>query len=196
MRPTLRPAMAVMTRLLSRLRPARRGSRPSQARGLVPEVDGLEDRMLMYFSPSTATAVPKTLWPPNGRYVPVVLSGTFREFTVINNKTIFELLPGPKQARFMVVDEYHLDEPSGPVHLTNLGHGNFSYSFTIHLQASRANQFPAGRRYYITVGAADNNGWSGQTIPVQVPLSLTDRGPGPQVGQPTHHKGTLIHPKG
>ena len=60
----------------------------------------------------------------------------------------------------------------------------FNFSFPIHLQASRSTRYPAGRRYYISVAAKDNDGWNGKTIPVQVPISLTDRGPGPVKGRP------------
>ncbi|WP_422925002.1 hypothetical protein [Singulisphaera sp. PoT] len=185
MHPTLRPAMAMLNRLFRGLGLDPQGNKARRGRRrLEPQLAPLESRQLLYFSPAVATAVPSTLWPPNGGYVPVVVSGTFREFALVNDKPVFTLLPGPKQASFNVVDEYHKDEPSGPIHLKNEGGGVFSYSFTINLQASRSEQFAAGRRYYINVAAKDNDGWSGKTLVVQVPLSLKDRGPGPVVVTP------------
>lgn len=185
MHPTLRPAMAMLNRWFRGLGSERRGTSARRSRRrLEPQLAPLESRQLLYFSPAVATAVPTTLWPPNSQYVPVVVSGQFKEFTLVNNKAVFKLLPGPKQASFNVVDEYHRDEPMGPIHLTNEGGGVFSYSFTIHLQASRSTQFAAGRRYYINVAATDSDGWSGKTLVVQVPISLKDRGPGPVVVPP------------
>lgn len=181
----MHPTLATLGRILSGLRPGRLWAGPSRgSRRLTPEVAPLEGRALMAFATVSATAVPSTLWPPNGRYVPVEVSGEFAEFVVVNNKQVFKNLPGPKQANLTVVDEYHKDEPYGPVHLTYEGDGKYSYSFVIYLQASRSTEFAAGRRYYITVAAKDRDGWNGKTIPVQVPISLTDRGPGPVVGNP------------
>ncbi len=184
MRPTLRPAMSMVTRLLSQLRPGRKRPKIDRARRLAPQVAPLEDRQLLYFSVA-ATAVPSVIWPPNGRYVPVVVSGTFKEFALVNSKQVFENLSGPKVANFQVVDEYHRDEPAGPIQMIDEGHGQYGFSFTINLQAERANEYVAGRRYYVIVAANDVNGWAGETVPVQVPHSLKDRGPGPQVGKPT-----------
>lgn len=180
MHPTLRPAVAALKRLLGELRPGRRKAGPARVRPrFAPGVGALEGRSLLSFSMNSLTAVPNTLWPPNGRYVPVVVSGTLQEFTVVGNKQVFKALNGPKAANFFVVDEYQRDEPSAPIRLTDLGQGKFSFSFTINLQASRATEYAAGRRYYITVAAKDVDGWTGKTIPVQVPISLTNRGQGP-----------------
>lgn len=185
MHPTLRPVFEFMGRLVRGLGSERLGAeRPRGKRRLAPAVAPLEGRELMAFAQSIASAVPSTLWPPNGRLVPVLVSGQFNEFVVINNKQVFKNIPGPKNGNLTVVDEYHRYEPYGPVHLTNEGGGKYTYSFTIFLQASRATEYPAGRRYYITVAAEDRDGWNGKTIPVQVPISLTDRGPGPVVAKP------------
>jgi len=90
----------------------------------------------------SVSANPSSLWPPNGKMVPVTISGA-----------ITDSLSGvdPSTAAFAVVDEYGQVQPSGPV---TLGAGG-SYSFTISLQASRNGNDKDGRHYTITVSAKD-----------------------------------------
>lgn len=186
MHPTLRHCLEATSRVVSRLLP--QGCRSPQAkskrRRAAPELTPLEDRVLQYFSVD-ATVVPSTLWPPNDRYVPVTVTGTLREFSVVNNKQVFQELGGPKRATFQVTDEYRRDEPSGPIQLESQGGGKYTFSVTFHLQARRAEQFVAGRRYYINVAARDIDGWAAKQIAVQVPRTLQDRGPGPLQDFPT-----------
>lgn len=199
MHPTLRHCLETTSRLVSLLLPQKR--RPAQAktrRRAMPELTALEERKLLYFSVA-ASAVPDTLWPPNDRYVPVTVSGTLREFAIEGNKQVFKKLPGPKKANFQVVDEYRQDEPAGPIALTDVGGGKYTFSFTTHLQARRSTEFAAGRRYYIIVGARDDDGWGGKVVTVQAPKSLKDRGPGPL--EPIASKAQIktkghMHPKG
>jgi glycosidase len=99
---------------------------------------------------------PSSLWPPNGRMIPVTVSGT-----------ITDSLSGvnPSTADFVVVDEYGGIQPSGPV---SLGPGG-SYSFTVSLQASRKENDQDGRQYTITVSAYDfagNLGSAAATVTV------------------------------
>ena len=91
------------------------------------------------------SASPSSLWPANGKMVPVTVSGT-----------ITDSLSGvnPSTAAFAVVDEYGSIQPTGPV---SLGAGG-SYSFTILLQASRNGNDKNGRQYTITVSATDYAG--------------------------------------
>ncbi len=91
------------------------------------------------------SASPSSLWPVNGKMVPVTVSGT-----------ITDSLSGvnPGTAAFAVVDEYGSIQPTGPV---SLGAGE-SYSFTILLQASRNGNDRNGRQYTITVSATDYAG--------------------------------------
>jgi Bacterial Ig-like domain len=93
----------------------------------------------------SVSASPSSLWPPNGKMVPVTVSGT-----------ITDTLSGvnPSTAVFAVVDEYGLIQPSGPV---SLGPGG-SYSFIVLLQASRNGGDKNGRQYTITVSASDYAG--------------------------------------
>ena len=95
-------------------------------------------------------ANPSSLWPPNGKMVPVTVSGT-----------ITDSLSGvnPSTAAFVVVDEYGGIQPSGPV---SLGPGG-SYSFTVSLQASRKGN-DQGRQYTITVSADDFAGNLGSAV--------------------------------
>ena len=90
----------------------------------------------------SVSANPSSLWPPNGKMVPVTVSGTIKDSLSGVN---------PSTATFAVVDEYGMVQPSGPV---NLGHGG-SYSFTVLLQASRNGNDKNGRQYTITVSARD-----------------------------------------
>jgi hypothetical protein len=90
----------------------------------------------------TVSASPSLLRPPNGRMVPVTVSGT-----VTDNLSGVD----PSSAAFAVVDEYGSVQPSGPV---SLGPGG-SYAFTVLLQASRLDTDKDGRQYTITVSAKD-----------------------------------------
>ncbi|WP_406697259.1 hypothetical protein V5E97_00335 [Singulisphaera sp. Ch08] len=198
MHPTLRHCLEATVRVASRLLP--QGCRPPRAkarRRAAPELTSLEDRILQYFSVD-ATVVPSTLWPPNQRYVPVTLTGTLHEFSVVNGRQVFQELGGPKKANFQVTDEYRRDEPYGPMKLENQGGGKYTFSVTFHLQARRAEEFIAGRRYYLNVTARDIDGWAGKQLAVQVPRTLEDRGPGPLQDFPVrgHVKtNALGHPK-
>jgi glycosidase len=88
------------------------------------------------------SASPSSLWPPNGKMVPVTVSGT-----------IIDGLSGVDSTTpaFTVVDEYGSVPPSGGVTLGPNG----SYSFTVLLQASRNENDQDGRQYTITVSAKD-----------------------------------------
>jgi glycosidase len=90
----------------------------------------------------SVSANPSSLWPANGKMVPVAVSGA-----------ITDSLSGvdPSTAAFAVVDEYGSVQPNGPV---RLGFGG-SYSFTVLLQASRNGNDKDGRHYTITVSAQD-----------------------------------------
>jgi hypothetical protein len=103
------------------------------------------------------TATPATLWPPNGKMVPVTISGTITDADPDIDTTM---------AAYVVTDEYGLVQPSGPITLGSNG----SYSFTIHLQASRHGNDQDGRQYSITVRALDHAGNEGRaTTDVIVP---------------------------
>lgn len=195
MNPTLHHGLTVLSRACSGLR---RGKPPAahskSRRALVPQVAGLEERLLQYFGVK-ATVVPNTLWPPKNQYVPVTISGTLLEFSMVGNKQVFGAIPGPKKANFRVVDEYRQDEPTGPIPLVDEGKGKYSFSVTFYLQARRAEEFIAGRRYYITVAAQDRDGWGSRELHVQVPRTLQDRGPGPIPTVPSKIPPKTTHAK-
>ncbi len=94
-----------------------------------------------------------TLWPPNGKMVPVVVGGS-----------ITDALSGvnPSTASFAVVDEYGQIQPNGPVTL----HAGGTFSFTVMLQASRNGDDTDGRHYTINVTAADYAGNTGSASAV------------------------------
>ena len=101
----------------------------------------------------TATADKTTLWPPNGKLVPVTVTGTITD-------------PGIFTASFRVVDEYGTVHPSGPITVNSDG----TFSFTVYLEASRKGQDQDGRLYQIFIDAVDASGpQAHQEIDVTVP---------------------------
>jgi hypothetical protein len=170
--------MALMIRFPIEFGLGRRRRSPLRVcRRLALEVTPLEDRALRAFLVTAATVTPSVLWPPDGRFEAVTLSGVFTQYALVTShgktQTVIGALPGPRSAAFQVTDEYRRDEPRGPLNLIDAGNGQFDYSTTIYLQASRANQFTAGRRYYIAVAAHDRDAWSGTTLAVVVPHDLS-----------------------
>jgi FG-GAP-like repeat len=93
----------------------------------------------------TLSTTPRILWPPNGRLVPVVVSGTITDTGSGVNAS---------SATYAVRDEYGLIHPSGRI---SLGSGG-TYSFVVSLQASRRGSDLDGRHYKIRVRAMDNAG--------------------------------------
>jgi hypothetical protein len=90
----------------------------------------------------TIRATPETLWPPNGKLIPVTIAGTITDAGAGVD---------PRTATYAVTDEYGQVQPSGPITVEADG----SYAFTIPLQASRHGNDKDGRQYIITVYAAD-----------------------------------------
>jgi hypothetical protein len=97
------------------------------------------------------STAPTSLWPPNGKMVPVTVSGTITD----TGCTV-------TSAAYAVTDEYGAVQPSGPVTLSAGG----AYSFTVLLQASRLGTDTDGRRYIVTVRAGNNAGNSGSKATV------------------------------
>jgi hypothetical protein len=95
----------------------------------------------------TVSANPAMLWPPNGRLVPVTVSGTMTDE------------PGgsgvnASSAAYMVLDEYGQLQPRGSI---TLG-ANGRYTVTVSPEASRRGNDQDGRHYTIIVSATDNVG--------------------------------------
>ena len=155
---------------------------PARRRRCTPEVSPLERRDLAVVN-VTAQVHPATLFPPDGRFEQVVVTGTVSEFVVEGTKVV-KLKPSqikvPPHANAFVVDEYRRIQPYHNLVLVPAG-DHYTFKTTFLLQASRANGLPAGRRYWVTAAAGDNDGFRGQTLAVQVPHSLTQRGQPPQV---------------
>ena len=111
-------------------------------------------------APPTVTIVsvtPATLWPPNGKLVPVTITGTITDAgSGVNTST----------TAYAVIDEYGLIQPRGSVTVNADG----SYAFTIPLQASRKGNDKDGRQYTIIISAQDEVGNIGSaTTQVIVP---------------------------
>ena len=100
----------------------------------------------------TIIATPDTLWPPNGRLVPVTIAGTITD----EDSAVDEIT-----ATYAVIDEYGSVQPSGHITLDASGR----YSFRIRLQASRNGNDADGRQYTITVRAVDDEGNEGSAPP-------------------------------
>jgi uncharacterized repeat protein (TIGR03803 family) len=91
-------------------------------------------------------ANPSTLWPPNGKSVPVTVSGAITDSGSGVN---------PSTLACNVVDEYGLVQPSCSVGPLRTGG---AYSFTVSLVASRDGSDKNGRTYTISVSASDYAG--------------------------------------
>ena len=107
--------------------------------------------------PAVTASAPPTIWPPNDKTVPVRVQGTITDSgTGVN----------PATARFAVLDEYGLVQPSGPISLDAAG----AFSVDVPLVASRNGNDTNGRRYTIVILASDNAGNEGSaTVVVTVP---------------------------
>jgi len=92
------------------------------------------------------SANPSSLWPPNGKSVPVTVSGTITDSGSGVN---------PSTLACKVVDSYGLVQPACSV--GSLGAGG-AYSFTVSLVASRNGNDKNGRTYTISVSASDYAG--------------------------------------
>jgi hypothetical protein len=94
------------------------------------------------------SATPETLWPPNGKLVPV---------TIVTTVTDAGSGVDPGTPTYTVEDEYGSVQPTGSLTLGADGR----YTATIPLQASRRGNDKDGRQYTITVSAHDLAGNEG-----------------------------------
>lgn len=105
----------------------------------------------------TIRVTPETLWPANGRLVPVTVTGTITDAGGGLDT---------RSAAYAVTDEYRQVQPQGSVALRADG----SYAFSILLQASRKGTDKDGRQYIITVSAHNTAGTKGSAATgVRVP---------------------------
>ena len=129
---------------------------------LVPSIFELEDRALTavvtVVTGLLAKATPDIL-PPVGRYLPVRITG---EVSFAPPKTLPVMT-------FQVTDQYRLDEPSGPIILKYNKPGDYTFDFTIKLQATHSKTFTSARLYSVTIGVAEQGNGAGSTVPVIVP---------------------------
>jgi hypothetical protein len=104
----------------------------------------------------TVSASPSVLWPPNGKMIPVTLSGT---------TTVASCATKPTILSYTVVDEYGLVQPAGSI----VPEADGTFSIRVPLQASRRGDDRNGRKYTITVTAANSGGSAAATSVVTVP---------------------------
>jgi hypothetical protein len=119
---------------------------PRRPRRFALDLEALEGRRLLsaprpVVPVLTESVNPTVLWPPNGRIVPVQVTGTV---TRESNRSFPQLI-------YVVNDEYGQFDSTGVVAVR----GNGFYSFTVDLQASRLGQDKDGRQYTIAVVAID-----------------------------------------
>jgi hypothetical protein len=110
--------------------------------------------------PLVAVSVtPSSLWPPNGKMVPVTVSGAITD----SGSGI-----DPASVRFAVNDSQGRVQPSGNVSVGPDG----SYAFTLSLEASRDGNNKSGRTYTLSISARDLAGNAGSNYAnVTVPHS-------------------------
>jgi predicted extracellular nuclease len=103
------------------------------------------DRTPPNVSASSNTSI---VWPPNGKLVPVLVSGRISD----GGSGIADGTPA-----FHVIDEYQTVQPAGAVSL----HADGTFSFVMNIEASRLGSDHDGRQYEIIVVAADKAGNTG-----------------------------------
>lgn len=104
----------------------------------------------------TFSVSPTALWPPNGRVVPVMVSGTISDSAPCTVTS----------AMYAVKDEYGKVQPSGSI---AVGAGG-AFSFVMPLEASRLGADLDGRVYRVTVTATNVGAMTGsQTANIIVP---------------------------
>jgi hypothetical protein len=105
----------------------------------------------------TCSANPSTLWPPNGKSVPVTISGGMSDpGSGLNVST----------AHYSVWDEYGQVQTNGPLNVSADG----SYSVGLSLISSRNGNDSDGRQYTVSITVKDTSGNRGSCVAsVQVP---------------------------
>jgi hypothetical protein len=93
------------------------------------------------------------LWPPNGKLIPVTLSG---------------MVSLPAGCSLEGLSYQMSDSEGGPVRSGALSQAGM-FSATILVQASRLGDDPAGRTYTFTVTATDRSGSASESVTVTVP---------------------------
>jgi hypothetical protein len=146
--------------------PARgRGSRSRSARGRGsrPEVAALESRQLLATVTTALSVSPTVVWPPNGRVMNVVVSGTFTD--VANGQGF-----NPAALTYRVIDEYGtfsrgssgspvlVSQAPGSQITTSADGSTVSFRFLVQVQARRSGFDRDGRTFQVVVNDADNAG--------------------------------------
>ena len=107
--------------------------------------------------PVVTANAPGTLWPPNGRTVPVQVRGTITDAGSGVNRS---------SAKYAVTDEYGAVQPTGAITVAADG----SFSVNVPVVAARHDADFNGRKYTIVISAKDNAGNEGRTaVTVVVP---------------------------
>jgi hypothetical protein len=103
----------------------------------------------------TISTNPRTLWPPNGKMVPVHVFGAVKDEGCTKTKVTYA-----------VTDEYGDLQLSGPLALSSTG----SFAFVVQLQASRHGNDLDGRLYTVAVTATNSDDkTTSQTSNISVP---------------------------
>lgn len=146
------------------------------------QFEKLEDRALARISGLLVNVKPQVLVPPNNRIVNVIVSGKVSE-------TRKGVVPS---VILRTVDEYRQFEPGRVFTLKRLDATTFSFRARIHLQAKRVVEFPEGRHYFLSIAAQDQDGATGQTIPVLVPVNANAKVTPRSDHAPVYHKPRTV----
>ena len=97
------------------------------------------------------TANTTSLWPPNGKVVPVIISGTITDaLSGVDLSTV----------KYSVTDDYNRIEPKGAIVLSSTG----EFSLNLQLEARRQGNDRNGRVYSVCLKAKDLAGHASQAV--------------------------------
>jgi hypothetical protein len=133
-----------------------RAGRAARARRLRLEVSRLEPREVLSTVVEPVNMSPTVIWPPNGRVVDLVVSGTFVDPGGRLNAGALDYVVSDSEGSFTQGPRPVLFAPGGHVMPWDNGSA-VSFEFIVPVQARRLGTDRAGRFYTVGVTDVDNN---------------------------------------